>query len=97
MAAGAHYRRRVVVATALVTAVAVAACGGSSAPKAGGSNTSAGSQKAAESPGYRFATCMRSHGVSNFPDPMVHQDSQQVIAIKKSPAFSSAYRACRTT
>jgi hypothetical protein len=50
--------------------------------------------------GLRFANCMRSHGVPNFPDPKVlssHDGNQQVylpgINIQ-SPAFQSAAKAC---
>jgi hypothetical protein len=44
---------------------------------------------------------MRAHGLSNFPDPQVHQNGNQVSVtihltpgMKGSPAARSAYRAC---
>jgi hypothetical protein len=50
---------------------------------------------------YRYSACMRGHGLSNFPDPEVHQNGNQVSVIihlipgmKGSPAFRSANRAC---
>jgi len=57
-------------------AIAAAACGGGSpnadpssttAPAASGGTTSSGGSATADS--VKFAQCMRSHGVSNFPDP----------------------------
>jgi hypothetical protein len=45
-----------------------AACGGSSGPSTNGSGSSRGEEALA------FARCMRSHGVSNFPDPNAEGD-----------------------
>lgn len=73
---------------ATVCALGVAACGSS------GSSTSA-SAKASDA--LKFAACMRSHGLSNFPDP-----SDGRLAINpnsglnpRSPAFQAARRACK--
>jgi hypothetical protein len=50
--------------------------------------------------GVKFARCMRSHGVPNFPDPKVvssHGDNQQVYlpgVNPQSPAFQTAAKAC---
>jgi hypothetical protein len=86
---------------AVVIAALVAACGGS--PKKPPS--SSGSAKTAQnSPGaaaYRYSACMRTHGVTNFQDPHVSQNGNQVKVlihvdpqITGSPAFKSAQQAC---
>ena len=69
-------------------ALALAACGSSSK-----SNTDA----RLSSQGLRFSTCMRAHGITNFPDP----SSTGELAISPSsgmnpfsPAFQSAQKAC---
>ena len=46
----------------------------------------------------RFATCMRSHGITKFPDPLVNGNG---VAVNpqgfdpKSPQFKAAQRACQ--
>ena len=69
--AGEHMnrRRRPLAALALIAMVALISACGSSAParqrsSGGGSSTAATAQKAV-----KFAECMRSNGVSEFPDP----------------------------
>jgi hypothetical protein len=92
-----------VVAAALATAVAIAACGGSSSPPSTTPHTTASSAppknfgQAAD----QYSACMRNNGVSNFPDPKVHQNGNKVSvmihmtpAIANSPAFQSAQKAC---
>jgi hypothetical protein len=54
-------RKATVIAATLATTTAVAACGGSSPPK----NAEASGKSAA----LKLAECMRTHGVSDFPDP----------------------------
>lgn len=82
-------RSKLLTALAARCAVALAACGSSSK-----SNTTAHTSNQA----LRFANCMRSHGVPNFPDP------GQGGGIKltpssgidpRSPAFQAAQRACK--
>jgi hypothetical protein len=90
-------------ATAFATAVSLAACGGSSPSTTTNAAASAGAPTSGQ-PGreaYRFSDCMRAHGVSNFPDPQIHQDGNQVSVIVSlnptivsSPAFKSAQQAC---
>ena len=84
-------------AAALAAAGSLAACGGSSPPRTN-HTTGAGRPGALA---YRFSDCMRSHGVSNFPDPQIHQDGQHVSvmihltsSIVSSPAFKSAQQTC---
>jgi hypothetical protein len=46
----------------------------------------------------RFATCMRSHGITNFPDPLVNGNGVAVDPHgfdPKSPLFKAAQRACQ--
>jgi hypothetical protein len=102
--------RRMVLVGALLTGIAmfasacgssspspgVAANGPSSGPPTASSSASGGSavQKALE-----YATCMRSHGVTNFPDPNSQGTFQitsgQGINIKSSQ-YQSAARACQS-
>ena len=51
---------------------------------------------------FRYADCMRSHGVTGFPDPRVHISGNEVSVMQAlpasaaaSPRFKSAQRACR--
>lgn len=49
------------VTIAMAASLAIAACGGSSSPGAGGTSTT--------DAGLRFASCIRAHGVPDYPDP----------------------------
>ena len=90
-----HVRMRRVRLLALAgcaLALALAACGSSASSSAG-----AGTGRAAAA--IKFADCMRSHGVSNFPDPGGgggggFQFSSGSGINPQSPAFQSAQRAC---
>ena len=76
----------IVTLTAVGCAVALAACGSSG--HAGGSAPNAG---------LKFAACMRSHGVSNFPDPSGGGGIQIPVGSginPRSPAFQSARSSC---
>jgi hypothetical protein len=90
------------VAAAFATAVSLAACGGSS-PSTTTNTAVSGAPRAGQRgrEAYRFSDCMRAHGVSDFPDPQIHQDGNQVSVIVSlnptivsSPAFKSAQQAC---
>jgi hypothetical protein len=93
----------VVAATAQLALIA-AGCGGSPAP-----STSDSGSAHANGPGaaaYRFTACVRSHGVPNFPDPIVHVSSSSANGstvsvgiritpgLKNSPGFKAAIAAC---
>jgi hypothetical protein len=87
------------LAGAIVIAVMAAGCGGSapSPPTA----SAAGGAGAPGQTAYRFAACMRAHGLANFPDPVVKTSGgsvQVAIAINPSisgqPAFKSAQASC---
>ncbi len=95
-------QRRPLPAVILVVIVAVISGCGSTAPAdigAGGSganNTAANAQKAV-----KFATCMRSNGVSQFPDPSA-SGKLTIDAVANgssldpnSPAFKRAISACK--
>lgn len=74
---------RIAVA-AIVFAVTIAACGSSSK-----AHTATGSSGAAQ--GIKFANCMRSQGVPNFPDP----GSGIQLPQGSSPAFEAAQPDCQ--
>lgn len=95
---------RVSCVTAVIglTAISLAACGGSNKPKSSGNSKGANVSFAkASSDAYKNSACMRSHGVTNFPDPeTADQNGQFQISIHitpsitESPAFQSAQKAC---
>jgi hypothetical protein len=91
----------------LVAALAVAACG-SSSPNTGGATSAQGDSSGNRAKGLAFARCMRSHGVTNFPDPGSggggfrlelssgpSGTSVNGVAVN-GPAFQSAMHACRS-
>jgi hypothetical protein len=105
--------RALAIALAALTAMLVAACGGAKKPpsaslsgRAGagagpGAGTAAGARNAGVQAAYRYADCMRTHGVTNFGDPKVSSDGSSSSigfhvdpAITGSPAFKSAQRTC---
>ncbi len=107
--------RRAIPATAAIIAVAllVAACGGATATTStsgtdaaagnGGSGGAAGGPPKNFLPdAYKYSACMRSHGVSDFPDPVVtHTGNGTQVSIHvsqadgTSPQFKTAQQACR--
>lgn len=68
---------------ALACMIVLGACGSSG-------DTGTGSQSSGVSAGVEFASCMRAHGVPNFPDPGPNRESP----IMRSPAFQSAQKPC---
>ena len=89
--------RLLVSAVAITTAAALAACGGSNPPSGStGSHPPAGASSFVAQ-AYRYSDCMRSHGVSGFPDPQVHGHGLSIQvgpSVSSSPAFNSAQHAC---
>jgi hypothetical protein len=85
------------LALAGVLATLVAGCGSSTPPE-----TTA--QRASSTPGaaaFKFAQCMRTHGVTNFPDPQVSSNGSSTsirqvapASAVASPQFKSAQKAC---
>jgi hypothetical protein len=88
------------VVAAAAVAVLAAGCGGGGSPPTNSAGTDAASTDfAAEA--VAFAACMRSHGLSSYPDPQVSQSAghaQMTISPggldPNSPAFKSATHAC---
>lgn len=85
---------------ATTAAVLAAGCGGGSSPPTSSSRPAADTTNVAES-AMAFAACVRSHGLSSYPDPQVSESGTRVqITISPggldpaSPAFKSATRAC---
>jgi hypothetical protein len=82
-------------------ALLVAGCGASPSP--GPANTAqAGSPRDIASKAFQYAACMRSNGVSNFPDPKVsigpgHASVGMIVSrsVVSSPRFQAAQKACR--
>jgi hypothetical protein len=91
-------RLRVIAAIALISIAAVLpGCGGGS-PSTGAGPSPATFTAAA----FKYAACMRAHGLASFPDPVTtDHDGQQVgylntpSALAASPAFKSADRSCQ--
>ena len=90
----------------LLAAVGVAACGSSTPDNAGGATTSQGNSATKAAQALKFSRCMRSHGVSNFPDPsgghiqiqvQGSPDSTNVNGVEvNGRVFQSAMQACRS-
>jgi hypothetical protein len=93
-------------ATLAVLTLVAAGCGGSTTtpPIAAAGTTNAATTSAPPSndpmaQAVRYATCMRSHGLPNFPDPQhISQGGHQVIRIQtpdlSSPQLQTAEKAC---
>ena len=77
-------------AATIAAAMAIVACGGSSPSPGVQTNPN---QAQAQQDTLNFARCMRSHGVSNFPDDLNVRDVPGINP--SSPAFKSAQTACR--
>jgi hypothetical protein len=78
---------------ALAAATAIAACGSSSSSSSSSGGQTNASQAQAEQDVLNFARCMRSHGVSNFPDDLNFQNVPGINP--SSPAFKTAQTACQ--
>ncbi len=85
---------------AIVCAVAIAACGSANKPKTGSSAGSSQSRRLVS-----FSACMRSHGVSGFPDPSTKQGPNSfgidgynfnlpANMNTQAPAYESANKTC---
>jgi hypothetical protein len=82
-------------------ALLVSACG-SGAPAASGTGSGGNSTTASAQKAVRFAQCMRSNGVSKFPDPSasgqftIDEIANGSSLDTTSPAFTQALSACKT-
>ncbi len=91
-----------VIAAALAT-TAIAACGSSSPATTHSSSTSGSTQpqiQRFQSDAVKFTSCMRTHGVANFPDAPTQNNPSSGRTWKnalqnKSPVFHSAATACQ--
>jgi hypothetical protein len=78
-------------------ALLAAGCAGSG----GSPTTSASASQNPVQAEFRYSTCMRDHGVTNFPDPqVVNHNGEQGVRIqpagpKGSPQFDAAQKACQ--
>jgi len=106
-------RRFSLLAGACCLAVVATACGSASAPGVASIGTTTTPPKAAAvvsngpPPGgvgkaagnaEKFAACMRSHGVANFPDPVIGPGQVSIHltpSVASSPHFTSAQAACQ--
>jgi hypothetical protein len=63
-----------------------------------GGHVTSGESQILESQGLRYAACMRSHGIANFPDPMVMSNGAVSLAAPgidpNSPKYQTANQAC---
>lgn len=90
-------RALAVLAAVAGTAVLAAGCGSQ-----GPTPTVGQTHQNFASTAFKYSSCMRAHGVSNFPDPVVHSspDGTSVTeritpGISGSPAFQTASHACQ--
>jgi hypothetical protein len=72
-------------------ALLVCGCGGS------GPSSATSARSAQQNGAVAFSTCMRSHGVSSFPDPDSSGDipKNKVVPLVSSPQFQVAQRTCQ--
>jgi hypothetical protein len=89
-------RRPIAALALLATGVLISACGSNGPADTGGAVTSTRAQA-----GVTFAGCMRSHGVSNFPDPgasgkfTIDEVANGSSVDTNTPAFTHAINACK--
>ena len=93
---------RAIPLSAAIAGVALlaAGCGATKTTSTSGSLSSKSPPGNFVADAYKYAACMRSHGVANFPDPTVtHNAGGTQIAIHavgpNSPQFNAASQACR--
>jgi hypothetical protein len=91
-------RQRLAIALAAVSVgLAIAACGSAGKPSSS-SGTAATSGPSHYAAFLKFSTCMRAHGVPDFPDPSPNGGLRINSASgidPQSPAFQSAQHSCR--
>jgi hypothetical protein len=90
-------RFRLQISALALLALPLAACGSG---KSGNQQASAISGSTKYADGVKFSQCMRSHGVTGFPDPqrnggLLLQAGPGTAIDPRSPAFQSAQQACR--
>jgi len=85
------------VGVAVVSVALLLSACGSSSPSS--TTTTSQSFQSVVSQAYKYSTCMRNHGETNFPDPkIVNNGNQHGIAIQAvgpdNPQFNAAQKAC---
>lgn len=106
--AGRGTRRRMRFRLGALTAVLIgaallaAACGGSSSTGASSTSTQIPTLQSMTTKALAYAQCMRSHGITNFPDPTVQDNAHEKGvgfsvpgSLSNSPQFASAAKTCR--
>lgn len=100
-----HQRLRYwAMAATVLTAMALAAAGcggGNSTSSSGSSSGSTPKADSAQQSGLAYAQCMRSHGVSNFPDNAISDSSGRLSvnlpqSVTSNPHYQSASKACHS-
>lgn len=82
-------------AATIAIATTIAACGSNSSSSSGsGSHFTTAQIRQADQDAVSFANCMRSHGVSNFPDSPYEQKHILSSSSAQAPAVQSAVAAC---
>jgi len=101
-----HRRRTLLAAAILGLALLAAGCGASPKNDAStGDNPASQSGQAPGTQAEKYAACMRAHGITNFPDPVVHTSTgggatavsvgiRVTPAIVSMPGFKAAQTAC---
>ncbi|MBV9804234.1 MAG: hypothetical protein JO130_13625 [Solirubrobacterales bacterium] len=82
-------------ACALLVGALLAACGGSTGQPVGTGTGAASTAPGGKTRDIEFSDCMRSHGVTNFPDPGPNGLQIPVSVNPRSPGFRSAQAACK--
>jgi hypothetical protein len=95
------------VAALIAVALGLAACGGGSPQASAPTNSPAGSSPQASPASskadrtqadvaqlLKFAECMRSHGVTDYPDPS--SSGRSAAPNQNSPAYQAAQKACKS-
>jgi hypothetical protein len=92
---------RAIAAAAVTLSLPAAGCGGSPA-RSGvahlGSTTASTSTSSSRDPmaeAIKFATCMRTHGVLEFPDPRTSATGNVMLSVPDSPKAKAAQHTCR--
>jgi hypothetical protein len=92
-----HFRSRALLAGALLAALACGACSGGTPTAAPPSTSGPFAQALA------YSSCMRSHGLPNFPDPQQTGNGMKLSVGKgsgvdsHSPVYAAAQRACQSS
>jgi len=77
------------------------ACGGNSGANGVahlGSTTTSTGLSSSHNPiaeGLKYAACMRTHGVTDFPDPKANGNGKVTLSLPDSPKATTAQKACR--